>query len=455
MSYSHSRTVVITFVMAIQSLTTTRASSPLSSATLSVPPSPGLKGIATDDLTTGNPLIPASTLIEFVASKSSSNVFVYDLAEQAGFGTYTKSWAQSSGNPSSVVSLQTRAGAGLSLVGRLSQGTSKDAAKPSILTAYTTPTGLAAMVQSLSYLPAPTADSRLIIQVPTVTPVGETFALSPTLAPFTPVLSILPENFTVLLSTTAQEAVDLAALSYQLADTHVIHIFDHHSATRETGTALSPAFSSGFQSVSLKDGLALIGYDYFDYAGDKDAETVLVFLNGPLASAAKALAARTPGVGVVGVRVLRPWNEDALRRVIPSSAKRVHVFDDVPSDLTQGALYVDVFSTILDTDGPVPLVKAHRVTPTRSQSFLTAPSSFIEYLRELAPAISAAAIQVPNQKKLLFFQCAWVSVLLAPPRRRTDLPGSSRDFRAFAHSARRVLQVRWHHCGQDPARFKI
>lgn len=125
MSYSHSRTVVITFVMAIQSLTTTRASSPLSSATLSVPPSPGLKGIATDDLTTGNPLIPASTLIEFVASKSSSNVFVYDLAEQAGFGTYTKSWAQSSGNPSSVVSLQTRAGAGLSLVGRLSQGTSK------------------------------------------------------------------------------------------------------------------------------------------------------------------------------------------------------------------------------------------------------------------------------------------------------------------------------------------
>ncbi|KAF7790872.1 hypothetical protein EIP86_001830 [Pleurotus ostreatoroseus] len=393
--------------MAIQSSTsTTRASSPLSSAaTLSVPPSPALKGIVPDltNATIGNPLIPASTLIEFLASKSSSNVFVYDLAEQAGFGTHTKSWAQASGNPSSVVSLQTRAGAGLSLVGRLSQGTSRDAAKPSILTAYTTPTGLAAMVQSLSYLPAPTADSRLIIQVPTVTPVGESFALSPTLAPFTPVLSILPENFTVLLSATSQEAVDFASLSYQLTDTHVIHIFDHHSATREIGSDLSPNLSSGFQGVSLQDGLALIGYNYFDYAGDKNAETVLVFPNGPLASAAKALATRTPGLGVVSVRVLRPWNEEALRKVVPSSTKRVHVFDDVPTDLTQGALYVDVFSTLLDTSGPVPLVKAHRLTPTRTQSFLTTPTSFIEYLHELAPAVSAASIEEPNQKKLLFF----------------------------------------------------
>ena len=65
--------------------------------------------------------------------------------------------------------------------------------------------------------------------------------------------------------------------------------------------------------------------------------------------------------GVVSVRVLRPWNEEALRQVVPASAKRVHVFDDVPSELTQGNLYVDVFSALLDSQRSPPLVKAHRI----------------------------------------------------------------------------------------------
>ncbi|KAL6299082.1 hypothetical protein BKA93DRAFT_617006, partial [Sparassis latifolia] len=179
-------------------------STPLSStATLSGTSSPKLttleKNIA------NGPAIPASTAIEYIASRSSlsSSVFVYDLAEQAGFGTLTKSWAESSSDVASVVSLQTRAGAGLSLVGRLSQGSSKDT-KGAVLTAFTTPTGLAAMVQSLSYLPPATASSRLIIQVPTVTPVGENFSLSPTLAPLAPVFSMLPDSFTVLLSAAPQ-----------------------------------------------------------------------------------------------------------------------------------------------------------------------------------------------------------------------------------------------------------
>ncbi|KAI0796528.1 assimilatory sulfite reductase [Abortiporus biennis] len=372
------------------------------SSTLSAPTSPVLDGLADKEkqFTLKSSTSSVSNVIEQIAYASSSSVYIYDLAEQAGFGTLTDSWAHSTGLPASVIRLQTRAGAGLSLVGRLSQGSSKDALKNSILTTYNTPAGLAAMVQSLSYLPPPTPQSRLVIQVPSVTPVGESFALSPTLAPFTPVIPLLPEHFTVLLSATPQEAVDLAALSYRVSDAHVIHIFDHYSFTREVGNAVSVPT---IDTVSVKEGLQQLGLNFFDYVGDKSAETVFVVLNGPLAQVAKAVASQVSGLGVVVVRVLRPWDEDALRNVIPASAKRIHVLDDVPTDFAQGSLYTDVFSTLLNPIIPGPIVKSHRITPSQSQAFLLAPSSFTAYILDVLPTPSAPiSLEAPNQKKVLF-----------------------------------------------------
>ncbi|KAG9317613.1 uracil phosphoribosyltransferase-domain-containing protein [Chiua virens] len=179
----------------------------------------------------------ASDLIEFLASCAavSSFVYVYDLAEQIGFGTLTKSWAASLEHFAPVLPIQTRAGAGLGLVGRLSEGTSQDAINGSILTAYTTPVGLAAMSASLTHLPPASARSRLIIQVPALTPVGDTFTLSPTLASLATSFTIFPDSLAILLSATPQEAVDFALLAYKLTDWHVVHIFDHHSAAREVG----------------------------------------------------------------------------------------------------------------------------------------------------------------------------------------------------------------------------
>ena len=92
-------------------------------STLSAPPTPKLKAAANDLHTIAQSgAITASTLVEHIASRpaSSSSVFIYDLAEQVGFGSLTKSWAQAGAESAPVVSLQTRAGAGLSLVGRLS-----------------------------------------------------------------------------------------------------------------------------------------------------------------------------------------------------------------------------------------------------------------------------------------------------------------------------------------------
>lgn len=384
---------------------TSGISTPLStSSTLSVPGSPTLRS-SVDSLKPSpqNVLLSASVVIEHIASRStsSSTVFVYDLAEQAGFGSLTKSWTTADG-AAPVISLQTRAGAGLSLVGRLSQGSSKDVTNGAVLTAYNTPTGLASMMQSLSYLPSPSSESKLVIHVPTVTPVGEKFALSPTLAPLTPVLPILPEHFAVLLSATPQEAVDLATLSYSLSNVHVIHIFDHFSSAREIGGFKAPTLPEVSSGLSLKDGLAHAGYQYFDYSGDASAETVVVALNGPLSQLAKAIASRVSGLGVVSVRVLRPWDEDTFRTIIPGSAKTIHVLDDVPTQYAQGSLYVDVYSSLLDPLQPGPVVKPHRITPTRTQDFVTSPSSFSTFLLGLIPSQVPVSLET-SSKKVLFF----------------------------------------------------
>ena len=380
------------------------ASTPFSStSTLSSSPPPYAKKLPEDIYK--NAHFSASNIIEYISSRtrSTSTVHIYDLAEQAGFGILAKSWSDSGDDTASLVSLQTRAGAGLSLVGRLSEGTSRETVRGAVLTAFNTPTGLAAMAQSLSYLPAATPTSRLIIQVPTVTPVGERFTLSPSLAPLATVMSILPPDMVVLASATPQESIDFAALSFGLKSSHVIHLFDHHSTSRETGNTLSPP-SSLSSNMAVKEAVERAGYSFFEYTGDQDAIAVVFVVNGPLALVAKAIASQTAKLGVVTVKVLRPWDESALRSILPTTVREVHILDDVPNETTSGALYVDVTSTLLDSPN-APIVQGHHITPLDTLSYISQPSTFADFIRTFTPSLrlSTPMFDCPFQKKLLFF----------------------------------------------------
>ncbi|GLB33669.1 putative sulfite reductase [Lyophyllum shimeji] len=398
------------------------ASTPFSSTTtLSSPPSPSLKGSAgtLDQDVYFNSRLSASTLVEFTASRqnNSSTVYIYDLAEQAGFGTLTKEWAKSGSNTAPVVDLQTRAGAGLSLVGRLSEGTSQDTVKGAVLTTYTTPSGLSMMAPSLSHLPAASPTSRLVMQVPTVTAVGETFSLSPSLAPLASTWSILPENIVVLLSATPQQTVDFAALSYKLTHSHVIHIFDQHSSARETGHLLAPLPGKDeSENTSAAEVITNAGHKFFECFGDAQAHTAIVLLNGPLALTAAAVAGRTSGLAVLVVNVLRPWNEIALRSTLPQSVVNVHIIDDVPNASTQGALHVAVFGTLLE-NGTGTSVHTHRVTPSRTQEYLNKEGAFLKFLAGIAPTVpdTISFLQSPTLKRVLLLSSP-ESPLAALPR---------------------------------------
>lgn len=382
------------------------SSTPLSSTTtLSSPGSPHLHKIAEVPLGNpfSNPLCQASTLIEYVSSRqrTSSSVYVYDVAEQVGFGTLTKEWARAMNNGTTVMDLQTRPGAGLSLVGRLSQGTSLDAVKGTTLTAYITPSGLALMAPSFTYLPPANPNTRLVIQVPTVTPVGETLALSPTLSPLASVWSILPENVSVLLSSTPQQAVDFASLSYKVTNSHVIHLFDHHGASREIGHSITPLPPTIGDGLSVQEAVQKAGYQLYEYHGDENASNVIVLLNGPLALTLKAAIKNSSGLGVIIVNVIRPWNEEVIRSTIPSSVTTVHVLDDVPNSVTQGNLYVQVFGSLWN-DAPKRVVHSHRLTPTQTQDFIVTSGAFLRFIKDISH-INVPEVPTSGVKKVLLF----------------------------------------------------
>jgi sulfite reductase (NADPH) flavoprotein alpha-component len=347
----------------------------------------------------------ASELIERVALTNSSSVFVYDLAEHVGFGHVTKKLSSDSPDAANVFTLQTRAGAGLSLVGRLSEeGTSKDAQKDSILTAYTTPRGLCVMAASFAALPKPTASSRVIVHVPAVTPIGPSLELSPSLAPLNAVLGTLPETFVVLLSSTPQESVDIAAVAYKITNAHVIHIFDHHSTAREMGHRLIiPSVPPASSAVSVREALKDLSYSSFEYYGDAGAENVVVALNGALGSTVRAVAENSSDLGVLIVRVLRPWDDETFLTVLPASTKNIHVLDEVSTEGAQGTLYTDVFSSCFGTKAGKPSVHPHRIIPARTQEFVKSPSVLINFLQGMVPGLTTNVLGGKTSKKLIFF----------------------------------------------------
>ena len=338
---------------------------------------------------------------------------MYDLAEQVGFGSLSRSWSASGEHTANVVDVQTRSGSGLSLIGRLSQGTSQETIDGARLTAFTTPLGLSAMAQALALLPPASPSSRLVLQVPTATPVGETFPLSPSLAGIATALPILPGHITILLSATPQESVDFASLSYQLTTSHVIHLFDHHSSSREIGHSIVPPTHSRLRCLPILELLSTAGHAPFEYFGDSEARTVLVVLNGPLALAAKAIATRNPRIGVVIIKLLRPWLDASFRQIIPSAANVVHVLDDVPNKTAQGNLYVEVLSTLTSTKTEL-TVHSHRILPEMTQEYLSNPESCYQFITGMAPSAPSASPEPFAHTRLLFFSSAYSTLSALP-----------------------------------------
>ncbi|KAF9335847.1 hypothetical protein BG006_010468 [Podila minutissima] len=168
-----------------------------------------------------------------------------------------------------------------------------------------------------------------------------------------------------LTSNSVQEAYDVAILAHAIAagtQQSVIHILDGVQTSQQVETiktirdqdtaafiknesrapvanqdedALVNAIEKIFDRAS-----ALLGRQYkaFEYSGPKDAETLAVVF-GPAASSAHHLGDK---VGVLNVRLYRPWSFSHFLKAVPSSVKNVIVVEPVAQSAVPGPIFLDV-----------------------------------------------------------------------------------------------------------------
>ncbi|KAI8855275.1 hypothetical protein BC829DRAFT_438674 [Chytridium lagenaria] len=174
----------------------------------------------------------------------------------------------------------------------------------------------------------------------------------------------------VLASSTVQEVHDMAVVAHiasAAAGVPVVHFFDGTRTATEKAriatveaaglAALKEAIAADEsinKSLSVSDIFAQVMtrlstvfgkvYSPFEYIGPKDAESVVVAV-GPAASLVEETLAASASqrVGLLKVRLLRPWSPAHLLEALPTTVRRIAVLDQSRQGV-QGQLFLDVTS---------------------------------------------------------------------------------------------------------------
>ena len=123
--------------------------------------------------------------------------------------------------------------------------------------------------------------------------------------------------------------------------------FQHREACNTVYDNLPAVVEKYMNKVNEK-----IGTDYalFNYYGAEDAERVIVAMgsiNDVAEEVVDYLTAAGEKVGLIKVRLYRPWSSEALLKVIPKTAKKIAVLDRTKEPGSLGdPLYLDVATTL-------------------------------------------------------------------------------------------------------------
>ena len=123
--------------------------------------------------------------------------------------------------------------------------------------------------------------------------------------------------------------------------------FQHREACNSVYNALPAVVEKYMAKINAKLGT---NYDLFNYYGAADADRVIVAM-GSICDVADEvidyLNAKGEKVGIVKVRLYRPWVSSALLKVLPKTAKKVAVLDRTKEPGSLGEpLYLDVAATL-------------------------------------------------------------------------------------------------------------
>ena len=123
--------------------------------------------------------------------------------------------------------------------------------------------------------------------------------------------------------------------------------FQHREACNEAYNALPAVVKKYMDKINAKIGT---NYDLFNYYGAEDADRVIIAM-GSICDVAEEvidyLNARGEKVGLVLVRLYRPWVSEALLKVLPKTVKKIAVLDRTKEPGALGEpLYLDVAATL-------------------------------------------------------------------------------------------------------------
>ena len=123
--------------------------------------------------------------------------------------------------------------------------------------------------------------------------------------------------------------------------------FQHREACNGFYDALPEVVEKYMKKVNEKLGT---NYDLFNYYGAEDAERVIIAM-GSICDVAEEvidyLTAKGEKVGLIKVRLYRPWSSQAILKVIPKTVKKIAVLDRTKEPGSLGEpLYLDVATTL-------------------------------------------------------------------------------------------------------------
>ncbi len=336
-----------------------------------------------------------------VAHATSEVVAIYPITPASAMGEHADEWSAKGrpnlwGDVPRIVEMQSEAGAAGAIHGALQTG--------SLTTTFTASQGLLLMLPDMFKIAGELTPFVMHVAARTVA----THALS-IFGDHSDVMAARGTGFAMLCSSDVQEAHDFAAVATAAtlrSRVPFLHFFDGFRTSHEVNVieplgdddlrafvdddlvrahrdrALSPdhpvlrgsaqnpdvffqsregaspyyAATHGIVADELDRLAELTGrrYGLFDYVGAPDAERVVVLMGsgiGAVEEAVAALTARGEKVGVVKVRLYRPFDGEALAAALPPTVEALAVLDRSKDPAAVGEpLYEDVLSALSEQD---------------------------------------------------------------------------------------------------------
>ena len=376
----------------------------------------------------GRATIDGNEAAAWVAYRASEVIAIYPITPATSMGELADAWS-AQGIPNrwgvvpQVVEMQSEGGAAGAVHGALQTG--------ALATTFTSSQGLLLMLPNMFKIAGELTPAVFHVAARTIA----THALS-IFGDHSDVMAARPTGFALLCSSSVQEAQDLALVAHAAtmrARIPFLHFFDGFRTSHEVNTierlseddlrallddelvtahrarALSPdhpvlrgsaqnpdvffqsreAANSYYAAVPeiVQREMTALGertgrrYRLFDYVGHPEAERVLVLMGsgaGACEETVARLVAAGERVGVLKVRLYRPFDTDAFVAALPAPVRAIAVLDRTKDPAAIGEpLFQDVVTALAERGGDVPLVIGGRYGLSS---------------KEFTPAMAAAAL---------------------------------------------------------------